>query len=135
MHKKSLYTLWGVLFILCAALGFIQERGTSAKIILFLVSLLFFLPPLALVLKASREKDLLSLKLMRNLSFLSLLSTLLLIVLNILSALWPRILGDILHSVLTIVSSPMLCCGNWFLSMFFWACLLMLSLRELKKGK
>ena len=129
MNKKTLFILWAVLFIVCAGLGFIPEPAGALKIFLFLISLAFFLPPALLLYLSIRSRDSWCLKLIRNLSALSLLSTLILMVLNIASALWPEAAGTILHSVLTIVSSPMLCCGNWFLSMFLWACLLMVSLK------
>ena len=135
MNKKSLFTAWGLLFILCAGLGFIQDPQGAGKTALLLCALVFFLPPALLFMKGAREKDLACLRLLRNLSALSLLSTLVLIVLNILSALWPKMAGDILHSVLTIVSSPMICSRNWFVSLFLWACLLMMTLAELKHIK
>ena len=133
MNKKLLYTLWAALFILCAALGFIPQPAGAVKTILFLLSLAFFLPPAGLLVLSVRNRDRNTLLLIRNLSILSLLTTLFFMVLNIVSALWPLAVGNILHSILTIVSTPMICCGNWFLSLFLWACLLMVSLRELKK--
>ena len=132
MNKKTLFILWAVLFIVCAGLGFIPEPAGMLKIFLFLFSLVFFLPPALLLYLSIRSQDSYSLKLIRNLSALSLISTLILMVLNIASVQWSAAAGNILHSVLTIVSSPMLCCGNWFLSMFLWACLLMVTLKELK---
>jgi len=36
----------------------------------------------------------------------------------------------VLHIMLVIVSSPMVCSGNWALSLFLWACLLVASLRK-----
>lgn len=132
MNKKSLFTAWAVLFILCAGLGFIQQPTGAVKVLLYVPALLFFLPPALILFTAARRKDLPTLRLMRNLSALSLLSTLILIVLNIMSVNWPAASGDFLNTVLIVVSSPMICCGNWFLSLFLWACLLMFSLRELK---
>ena len=133
MNKKLLFSLWAALFILCAALGFIPEPAGILKTLLFFLALLFFLPPVGLLFLSVRNQDQNTLKLIRNLSALSLLTTLIVMVLNIVSALWPAMAGNILYSILTIVSSPMICCGNWFLSMFLWACLLMVSLRELRK--
>ena len=135
MNKKSLFAVWALLFILCAGLGFIQEPTGFLRHILFFLSLVFFLPPALILFKSIQKRDFNTVRLIRNLSGLSLLSTLILIVLNIVSALWPPLAGDILHSVLTIVSSPMICCGNWFLSMFLWACLLMICLQTLKANK
>ena len=133
MNKKSLFTAWAVLFILCAGLGFIQQPEGFVKVLLLIPALLFFLPPALILWTSSRNQDLPTLRLLRNLSVLSLLITLILIILNIMSVKWPPVAGDFLNSVLIIVSSPMFCSGNWFLSLFLWACLLMFSLRELKR--
>ena len=44
-----------------------------------------------------------------------------------------EMLGNFVHYILVIVSSPMICSGHWAMSMFLWACLLMMSLKLLKK--
>lgn len=133
MNKKVLFPLWGGLFILCAGLGFIPEPAGVLSVLMTVFSLLFFLPPAVLLYRASREKDIPALKLIRALSALSLGLTLVLIILNFLSAVGPELLGTILYYMLVIVTSPMVCSGHWAMSMFLWACLLMVSLRELRK--
>ena len=135
MYKKWLAGLWGGLFIVCAALGFIQQPQGALKIFICTLSLLFFVPPALLLYAGSREKNLFLLTLIRNLSFLSLLVTLLLLAANILAAPGSETVGSILNSILIIVSTPMMACGSWVLSLFLWACLLMASLRELRRGK
>jgi len=133
MNAKLLYALWGGLFILCAGLGFIPEPEGTLQIVLTAASLVFFLPPALLLIRSRKEKDAAALQLIRNLSSLSLALTLLVLILNFLSALRSEFLGQVLHSVLIIVSSPMICSGHWAMSLFFWACLLMGSLRALKQ--
>ena len=125
MNKKTLFVLWGVLFILCAALGF----GTAAwwKTAL---SVLFFLPPFLLLYRGDRATA----QLIRNLSALSLGVTLVTLVLNFVLAVSAEALGNFLHGVLVVVSAPMICSGYWVLSLFLWACLLMASLKKLKTG-
>ena len=59
--------------------------------------------------------------------------TLVLLVLNFLTAMGSEFLGQVLHYILVIVSSPMICSGHWAMSIFLWACLLMVSLRQLKR--
>lgn len=135
MKKNTLYALWGGLFIVCAALGFIPAPAGAARVVLSLLSAAFFVPPAILLCRAVKQHDVPTLKLVRNLSALSLGLTLLLVILNILSALGSTLLGDILHGILVIVSSPMICSGQWALSMFAWACLLMVSLSSLWKGR
>ena len=87
MKKTTLFVLWGMLYILCAGLGFIPEHHLTA---VFLV-------------------------------------------LNILSVLWSEVLGNILYGILVIVSSPMVCCGGYAVSIFLWACLLIACIKYGKK--
>jgi len=126
MNKRTLFTLWGILFLLCAALGFLPEPSG----LLTLAALVFFLPPAVLLYK---NRDNHTLKLVRNLSALSLGLTLVLLIVNFLTALSSETLGTIVYYILVIVSSPMICSGHWAMSLFLWACLLMVSLNLLKK--
>ena len=135
MKKKTLYALWGGLFILCAGLGFIPEPQGVGKTLMTLLAVAFFVPGGLLLYKAGQESDRPTLLLVRNLSALSLGFTLVLLVANFLSALGSVTLGDVLYGMLVIVSSPMVCSGYWVLSLFLWACLLMSSLSQLKKLK
>ena len=133
MNKKLLYALWGSLFILCAGLGFIQEPEGKLQLLLTTVSILFFLPPALLLWDAGKQRDLHTLKLVRNLSALSLGLTLVLLILNFLTAMRSEFLGQVLHYILVIVSSPMICSGHWAMSLFLWACLLITSLKQCKR--
>lgn len=133
MSNKTLYILWGILYSICAGLGFIPEPFGAVRGVLTAVSILFFLPPAILLYRAGKKADAYTLKLIRNLALASLSLTLVLLVLNLLSAMQSEILGKILHSMLIVLSSPMVCSGYWVLSLFFWACLLMASLQCLKK--
>ena len=129
MTKNTLFVLWGGLFLLCAGLGFVPEPNLFTT----LAALLSFLPPTALLYRAGKERDIHTLKLIRNLCALSLGLTVALLVVNFLVALRSEALGSAVYSVLVIVSSPMVCSGHWAMSLFLWACLLMVSLRQLKK--
>ena len=133
MSKKFLAALWAGLFIVCAGLGFIPEPEESLKSLLTLLSLLFFLPPALLLYDAGRNRDSAALQLIRNLSAISLTLTMVLLILNFLTVLSSDTLGQILHYVLIIVSCPMICSGHWAMSLFLWACLLMASLRQLRR--
>ena len=129
MKSQFLYALWGALFILCAGLGFIPEPAGVLRVLLTGLSILFFLPPAVLVWKGRREKDRQTLMLVRNLSIVSLSLSVLLIIANFLTVFRSELLGDILHGVLVVVSSPMICSGHWAMSLFFRACLLISSAR------
>ena len=130
MKNRILYVLWGALFILCAALGFIPEPAGAGRLLLTLASLLFFLPPAMLIRSARKTGSRSQLALMRNLSALSLGLTAVLLILNFLTAFRSETLGNILHAVLVIVSSPMICSGHCALSLFLWASLLIASLKK-----
>ncbi|MBQ8833476.1 MAG: hypothetical protein IJ001_12715 [Oscillospiraceae bacterium] len=132
MTKKQLYLLWGVLFIICAGLGFIPEPEGAVRIFLTVLSVAFFLPPAVLVYRAMKEHDRAELMLVRNLSAASLGLTLVTLVLNVAAAMSSETLGNILHTVLVVVSTPMICSNFWFLSLFLWACLLMVTLQQRK---
>ena len=128
MNKKTIFTLWGVLFILCAGFGFVPAPAGAMKGLMTTLSVLFFLPPVWLLYRADRETALL----IRNLSLLSLGITLVTLILNFVLAVSSEFLGNVLHYILVIVSTPMICSGYWVLSLFLWACLLMVSLSKKK---
>ena len=130
MKPKILYILWAILFILCAGLGFIPEPGENLQVLMTLLSLLFFLPPAAALYHSGKQQDAAGCLLIRNLSGLSLGLTLILLILNFLTALQSEFMGQVLHYVLVVVSSPMICSGHWAMSLFLWACLLMASFRQ-----
>ena len=129
MNKKTLFILWGALFVLCAALGFFPEPGGVLKGAMTAASVLFFLPPSLLLWRGDRDTA----ALIRNLSALSLGVTLLTLILNFVLAVSSETLGNILHYVLVVVSAPMVASGYWVLSLFLWGCVLMVSLKKLKK--
>ena len=133
MKKSTLFALWGGLYSICAGLGFIPEPAGALRFCLTALSLAFFAPPAVLLYRAGKEKDRHTLLLVRNFAALSLLVTLLALVGNFLTALGSQFWGNVMHYVLVIVSSPMVCSGYWALSLFGWACLLMVSLQQLKK--
>ena len=128
MNKKMLFALWGIVFILTAGLGFIPEPQGVLKGLMTALSVLFFLPPALLLYRADPETALL----VRNLSALSLVVTLVTLILNFVLAVSSEFLGNVLHYILVVVSAPMIASGYWVLSLFLWACLLMGSLRKTK---
>ncbi len=132
MNKSTWFALWGGLFILCAGLSFIPEPSGLLGWGLTGLSLLFFLPPAMLYLDAVRGKDRATLKLLRNLSAGSLAVTAGLLIANFLSLAASEAVGNILYTILIIASAPMVCSGYWLLSLFLWACLLIVSMKALK---
>ena len=135
LNKTTLFALWGGMFILCAGLGFIPAPEGTLKWVLVGLSLAFFIPPAFLLRLSIQNKDRPALALIRNLSALSLGLTLAAIIANFLSFRGSETLGNVLYGVLIIVSSPMICGQYWLLSLFLWACLLMVSISHLLKKK
>ena len=133
MNKTTWFALWGGLFILCAGLGFVPEPSGLLGWAFTGLSLLFFLPPAMLYLDAVQTKDRATLKLLRNLAALSLAVTVALLIGNFLSLAASEALGNLLYTLLVIASAPMVCSGYWLLSLFLWACLLISSMKALKK--
>ena len=135
MKKCHLFALWGGLFALCAALGFIQNPSNALRVLMSILSVVFFIPG-ALLLHHSRQTgDMETAMLVRNFSAASLVLTSILLIANFLCVLAPVWLGNMLHSILIIVSSPMVCSGYWVLSLFFWACLMIVAIKILKTKK
>jgi len=126
MKNRSLFIAWAFLFILCAIGGFIPVTKTAVRILLTGLSLLFFLPPALILRRGSREER----QLVRTLSALSLVLTLVLIIANFLTAFRSEALGNALHALLTVVGCPMITSGHWAMSLFLWACLLIASLKK-----
>ncbi len=123
MKTRHWYWIWGAMFIVCAALGFLRQEQESPGWWYTAVSVLFFLPPAAILARSRKEGDIRSLKTLRYLAGASLGITALGLVLNFLSVRWGETAGDILHSILAVVSTPMMASGFWALSLFLWACL------------
>lgn len=130
--KGILKALWAGMFLLCALLGFVPNPEGGNKWLLLIFGLLFFLPPMLLIYRSRQTGDRKHLRLVRNLSVVSLTATVILLVLNMLSLLLPEAVGDVLYFLLVIVSTPMVCCQYWVLSLFLWAALLWVSLILLK---
>lgn len=133
MKKQHLFALWGGLFALCAGLGFIGVPSAALQILMAILSALFFLPAAVLLYRSRKCGDRDTVLLVRNLSVASLVLTAALIIANFLSALAPAWLGNFLHGMLVVVSVPMICSGNWALSLFLWACLMIVSMKILKE--
>lgn len=133
MNKTSFYTVWAGLFILCAGLSFIPEPEGFLKLFMIVLSLFFFIPPTCLLYRAEKENDRFTLLLIRNLSLASLGLTAAVLIVSVLSFLAPEWVGNFLHVLLLMVSAPMVCSQYWVISLFLWACLLMVSQKGLKK--
>ena len=135
MTNQSLYIIWGVLFALCAGLGFLPEPVGLDKGICMVMAALFFVPPAAIVYRSWKKKKLEAVRLVRNLALGSLAVTLAALVANVLALAAPVWVGDLLYAFLVIVSAPMVCSQVWVASLILWAALMWTCILLLGKKK
>ncbi len=128
MKKKVAYALWGGLYCLCVGLGFAPNVQGVGKILLAASAVIFFLPAFYLAFGAIKENNRKTLLVLRLISGSALALSLILLVLNFLSVYFSTQTGLVLYVLLVMFTAPMVCGQYWFLSLFLWACLLMLTL-------
>ena len=152
VNKRNLILFIGYTLLVCGCLALMNDFGTALiffcafLMIAFLRSgsvgtvglavtaaLLFFLPPAALLYRAIPREQWGTVRLVRYLSIASLGLTFLLLILNLLSVGFSDTVGTVLYAALIMVSTPMVCMQSWAVSLFLWACLLMVTLKHRKK--
>lgn len=127
MKKTYIYAAWVTLYCLCVALGFVPNPQGFGKFLLTVTGFIFFLPPFYLLYLAKKENSRKTLLVLRLLSIVSLSVSLVLLILNLLSVYFSQQTGLVLHVLLVMFTAPMGCIRYWVLSLFLWACLLMLT--------
>jgi len=135
MANKYLYYIWAGLYALCAGLGFISSAEGFLYGLLVLIAIGFFIPPAILLHRGIKNGNVGTVRLICALSAVSLCATLALIILNLMTVGSTAAIGKAFYWVLVVVSAPMVCGRVWGISLFLWACLLMVCLRELRKLK
>ena len=133
MKEKVLYCIWAIMYALCAALGFLGEVQGVGRVFLVMAAVIFFLPGAALVVIGQREKNKKVLRTVRITAIVSLVLTLGLLVANMAAVHGSELLGNTLHIILVLVSTPMMCGQYWIMSLFLWACLLFATFLKPKK--
>lgn len=133
MKKSSLMAVWGIFYIICAGLGFIPEPEGAVRIFLTAISVLFFVPPAILLYDGICTADRKTVRLIGNLSALSLGVTLALLIANFCTFSASAWVGTALHTLLVLCSAPMFCSNYWVLSLFLWAALLVASMQKRKE--
>ena len=125
LSYKTLYIAWAVMFALTAVLGFAFPNAMGGGLIaLRLTAILFFLPPVWVLVRAKREENRFHVLLVRWLSLASIGMTGVLLALNFTSVLWSQAVGTALYAALVVVSAPMMCANHYALSLFLWGMLL-----------
>ena len=134
MNKQmKLSAAWAVMYTVCLVFGFLPPRNDLLLVLEVALALGFFVPPAMLLRYAIATGRKNTVRYLRNLSLASLGTTLVFLVLNFLSVYFTAGIGTVLYHVLIFVSVPMVCAQHWFISLFCWACLLMVCLQEMKK--
>lgn len=135
MSKSAkLWIAWGCLYLLCTACAFIPVTSGFLYGLFIVFSIGFFIPGGMLLHHGITQKQPRLVKTIRIISIVSLSLTLLLIVLNFLTARDSAAVGTVMYWLLILVSTPMICSQVWVVSLFGWACLLMASIFYNKKG-
>ena len=130
---KKIWILWAVLYVLCTVCAFFSVASGALSGLFLLLSLGFFVPPAFLIYMAVQNQWPKILRIIRNLSLLSLGLTLVTILLNFLSIQASEAWGMVLYWLLILVSTPMICSQVWVVGLFGWALLLFTCLKYLKK--
>ncbi len=130
MKKSTLYILWGAAYGVCLAVGFVPNVTGFWRFLAVLLGVLFFAPPFCLEWRARKENDRKAIVALRCISGGVLALTAVLLMLNFLSVNFSAQTGLVLYVLLGMCSVPMLCAQYWFLGLFLWAVLLMLSLKK-----
>ena len=130
---KKLWIIWAAAYVICTVCAFFPIAPGALSGLFLLLSLGFFVPPAFLIYGAVQNRSRKTLKVIRNLSIISLSLTLVTILLNFVAFEASRAWGLVLYWVLILVSTPMICSQVWVVGLFGWAMLLFTSLTYLKK--
>lgn len=125
MKQKLIYLLWLFLYIICVGLGTLQQDILVLQIFQGLFAILFFIPPVLLVVEGLKIRKYLIQ--VRVISIVSLSLTLILMIAQVFSVYASEAVGNVLNQLYILVAAPMHCLPLGFISMFLWACLLFLT--------
>ena len=128
MKKSYVYIAWGVLYAICVGLSFVAPESSAEKALLILCGLIFFIPPGYLLWRAKKENCRKTFRVLRLISGGALVLSTVLLMLNMLSVFWSSRAGLVLYVLFTMFATPMGCIQSWALSLFLWACVLMVTL-------
>jgi hypothetical protein len=120
------YICWGILYALCFGFGFVPEAEGITAFAMTGLAVMFFVPGFVLLWLEQK-------KMVRLISAVSLVGTMVTVMLNFLAVNASTGTGDFLYVLLGLVSAPMFCTRVWVVSLFLWACLLMSTFIKLPK--
>ena len=131
--KGKLYVAWGIMYVICTILGFINTDNGLLQAMFALISMGFFLPGGVLLYEAVGEGDKKTVRTIRYLSIASLTLTVLTLIGNVLTLPASEAVGDRMYGLLIVVSTPMISSQAWVISLFLWSCLLFGSFVKKRK--
>ena len=124
-HKVAIaYGVWIVFYIVAVLLSLLNEPNLWIRI----CSVLFFVPGMVLAFWAAKEKDRKQIKRLRIICITSLVLTTVMLVVSFLTVNAAPQTTRIINSIFIIVSEPLWISPSWVLSMFLWACILMITI-------
>lgn len=132
VKKSYVYAVWGVLYAICVGLSFVAPENAFEKTLLVLTGLIFFLPPAYLLWRAKKENCRKTFLILRLISGGVLVLSTVLLMLNFLSVYWSARAGLVVYVLLAMFAPPIVCVQSWALSLFLWACVLMITLPSRK---
>lgn len=131
MKKHTiLYIVWAVLYCACVGFSFVNPDNAGEKAFFVLFSVVFFVPPYILVFQAKKQENRKVIKTLRWISISVLALAMVLLVLNILSVKFSAEAGLLVFVLLAMFAPPLACGQQFALSLFLWACLMMLTLQK-----
>ena len=133
MKEITAYCIWFCLYVLCVALGTLEDVEGTAKVFFMLTSLIFFLPGVYLLYLGSKEKNRKIILRVRLVAIASLALTVIVFSGNVIAVSASGAVGNAMYELLNLVSAPMFCSQYWILSLFCWACLLSASFTKTKQ--
>ena len=125
-NYRLLYILWAAMFVLTAMLGFLFPNVSHAagRAALTTASVIFFVPPWMILVRAKHEGARKQIRLIRYIALASVVLTLVLLIANLRSAGLGEAMGAVLNAMLVIVSAPMVCSNFFVLPLFLWGTLI-----------
>ena len=135
MKKSNLWAGWAAMYSICLTFSFIPNPQGVLSGFMLILGLLFFLPPAMLLYWAIPRREFEMIRRIRTISLVSLVLTFVLLILNFMSLAFSYDLGMAIYVALLFVSVPMVCSQAWVVSLFLWACPLMVCLTQLNKQK
>ena len=131
MKKNTgLCILWVVLYCACVGFSFVSNRNLGGKIFLIGLNLMFFVPPFVLAFRALKEENRKALKTLRWICISVLVLATVTLVLNIVAVKFSATVGLVMYILFAVLAPPLACANQWALSLFLWACVMMLTLQK-----